>query len=235
MIKRALKAEFLCCFKNMLLLGCITLGGWLFGTVMSIIITLVDHETYIPLGGTCAMAAGLMSTLFVIAVLFSAGFDNAVRMGCTRRVYLTAQYIFSLFTVLCVTAFSSILILGEWLFCGASPILEIFQFMPWYIAALIPLILLIFGSFIGALFMRFGKAAFWIAYAVCFAPMFLGEPVGRIVESGDTSTAIGRVIVTIAGWLTAVPMWMWTAILCLLPVIFLVYAIISLMRQPINA
>lgn len=50
MVKRALKAEFLCCFKNMLLLGCITLGGWIFGTVMSIIITFVDHETYIPLG-----------------------------------------------------------------------------------------------------------------------------------------------------------------------------------------
>ena len=31
MVKRALKAEFLCCFKNMLLLGCITLGGWIFG------------------------------------------------------------------------------------------------------------------------------------------------------------------------------------------------------------
>ena len=44
MIKRALKAEFLCCFKNMLLLGCITLGGWIFGTVMSIIITFLDRE-----------------------------------------------------------------------------------------------------------------------------------------------------------------------------------------------
>lgn len=234
MIKRALKAEFLCCSKNMLLLGCTTLGGWIFGTVMSIIITFVDHETYIPIGGTCAMAAGLMSTLFVIAVLFSAGFDNAVRMGCTRRVYLAAQYIFSLFTVLCVVAFSGILILSEWIFCGASPILEIFQFVPWHIAALIPLILLIFGSFIGALFARFGKAAFWIAYAVCFAPMVLGEPVGRIVENGDTSTLIGRVIVTIAGWFAVVPIWVWTTLLCLLPVALLVFAVISLMRQPIN-
>ena len=234
MVKRALKAEFLCCFKNMLLLGCITLGGWIFGTVMSIIIPFVDHETYIPLGGICAMAAGLMSTLFVIAALFSAGFDNAVRMGCTRRAYLAAQYMVSLFTVLCVAALAGILMLGEWLVCSDSPIFGIFEFLPWYIAALIPLILLIFGSFIGALFARFGKAAFWIAYAVCFAPMILGDPIGRIVESGDTSTAIGRIIVTVAGWFAAVPMWVWTAVLCLLPVIFLIYAVVSLMRQPIN-
>lgn len=234
MFKRALKAEFLCCPKNMLLLGCVALGGWIFGVVLSVIITFTENEGYIPLGGIFAMVIGLMSTLFVIAVYFSAGFDNAVRMGCTRRVYLAAQYMFSLFTILCVTAFSGILMLGEWLVCGDSPIFGIFEFFPWYIATLIPLILLIFGSFIGALFARFGKAAFWIAYAVCFAPMILGDPIGRIVESGDTSTAIGRIIVTVAGWLAAVPMWVWTAVLCLLPVIFLIYAIVSLMRQPIN-
>ena len=103
---------------------------------MSIIITFVDHETYIPLGGICAMAAGLMSTLFVIAALFSAGFDNAVRMGCTRRAYLAAQYMFSLFTVLCVAALAGILMLGEWLVCSDSPVFGIFEFLPWHIAAL---------------------------------------------------------------------------------------------------
>lgn len=240
MFKRALKAEFLCCPKNMLLLGCVALGGWIFGVVLSVIITFTENEGYIPLGGIFAMVIGLMSTLFVVAVYFSAGFDNAVRMGCTRRVYLAVQYVFSFFTILCVMTFSGILMLAESMLGplfggGISSAFDLPQLIPWYVWAIIPFVMVIFGSFVGALFTRFGKAAFWIAYIVCFAPMVLGEPIGRIIENGDRSTFIGMVIVTIAEWLVGVPAGVWIALLCLLPFLFLAFAIIILMRKPINA
>ena len=244
MFKRALKAEILCCPKNMLLIFCVTLGGWLAGTALSLAIAFSGQEEMYPFLGTVfAFACGTLPVVFVIAVFFSAGFDTAVKMGCTRRVYLAAQYLFSLCTVLCSLAFAALLSLAEMLLdtvlfgdrWAAGVPFFLLGSVPWYVWAAIPAAVVLGGAFIGALFARFGNTAFWIAYVICFAPFFLSDPLEQVLASGDKSTWIGRIVLTAAEWLAMVPGWVWTALLCLLPVAVVVFTVVSLMRQPINA
>lgn len=62
--------------------------------------------------------------------------------------------------------------------------------VPWYVWAAIPAAVVLGGAFIGALFARFRKTAFWIAYVICFAP-FLSDPLEQVLASGDKARGSG--------------------------------------------
>lgn len=249
MYQRALKAEFLCCGKNLLLLLCITFGMGLLGVIISTIIALTENGFYPAVGVALALAGGIMACMFTIAGMFSSGFDTAIKMGCTRRTYFAAQYTFSLGLILFAALSAALFALLEYgcmrLFFPIQNTLaasidelngfQIIGFIPWYVWLILPFALLIMGSFTGALFLRFGKAAFWVIYFLCIAPALLGDPISEIIAAGNKSTFLGNIIVTIAEWFAAIPQWLWIAFLCLLPVALLVYTVISLMRQPIKA
>lgn len=232
--------------KAMLLCGGAVVGFWLFGVLLSLLIRFTEGDLfYIPLGGIMSAFGGVFALIFSLASSYSAGFELSVKMGATRRGYLIGESLFALFLAVSSMAVSLAMILleipvgmlvaEEWRTNGLALTFEVVSFVPWYIWAAIPFAVVIIGMFAGALFSRFGRTAFWIMYLVFFTPVWLGSPIAEIIESGDTSTPIGRIIVSAAQALAAVPIGVWIALGCLIPVVLAVFAVWSLMKQEIKA
>lgn len=246
MFRKVLRNELRDYPKAMLLCGGASVGFWAFGVLLSLLIRFTEGDLfYLPLGGIMALFGGMFALIFTLASAFSAGFELAVKMGVTRRGFLIGEALFALIAAVSVMVTAALLMLleipvgmlvaEEWLTDGFALTFEVAAFIPWYIWAALPFVVVILGMFAGAVFSRFGRTAFWVLYLVFFTPVWLGSPIADILESGDTSTPIAQFIISAAQVLSAVPGGVWIALGCLIPAALAAFAVWSLMKQEIKA
>lgn len=198
------------------------LVGLLVAVLMELIVQVVlqivlkndpSEATWVGMAGFGWMIGAGFTMFGMNVVTASTGFSMAVTMGCTRRGYfwpsLLVQLVGTFVLLLCAYPVSWV---SEWLrrmfvaqippdgesFIASNPTLLLFHEYFW-VVPLIAVGIVALGIVAGALFTRFGRVGFWIAWVI-FMFFSLGMPQVAEVQSGPLYVAREAVLKLTAGF-----------------------------------
>ena len=201
----------------------VQLGAWL---ITEAVVRLLLHEPVMA-GGGAAAGTGLFIVFVMAFGQCAVHFDMQISMGRTRRDAFLSLLVSQLLLGVCSVLFSGVLSgLSEGvgvLVDGARRGLNVGQIILGDYAAVCAAGLVCcvaFGVLAGTLVQRFGRAAFWVLYAVMIVPMLLAEHLMRLFAP-DTGAlgfvtralmplgaagpavllAAGALVFALAGWL----------------------------------
>lgn len=208
---------------------CFVLGFGLFGTVFFEIVMRVS-ESHAASPETFEMAflmslIAFMGVAFLFAMLHvQRNFETAVGMSRTRRSFFAGSLLCAFTTAVCgcaalyLTALTEQLRLKHW--WSAYPCES------GYFAAFTPTILAFFlfaftvlAQFIGVLFLRFGKAAFWVIWFLWMVGAFT---IPRAISDWESeqNTVLSHIVLTLKQIISSLPAFTWsligTGVLCLM-------------------
>lgn len=212
---------------------------FLMGFLIVVVINAFVNEDrdYAAIGGMMA----LMATLFGGLVRGSGGMNRyrmAVSMGQTRRAYMLADPIITMFNTLVGIGFAWLLDKFElWIYSVLYPgwelDLDVFVAMKWWYYPIFILGICFLDFCFGALQLRFGNMGFALVwFPLCFLPMIIGNSVHAVEEGGTSLLAqIGRGILFLIGLLSPA---MWAAVGILLVLGLLVLSVLCYRKAEVR-
>lgn len=188
MIKEA-KRQLYLGWKDYLLQILVTLGAALLLTaIAAIVVAATGDVDFMPRVGAAALCgvAGFYS-LFACVANIGVRFNSVIKMGAVRRNYLLVNLVISFGITFALI-----------MFANAWALIENLVFAPmgmevvwgWFIkplpAAGIALAVNVFGIWAGSMMMRFGKAGFWVMWAIWMVVFVGGSQVSSALSEERT-------------------------------------------------
>ncbi|MDL2325148.1 hypothetical protein LJC61_08420 [Ruminococcaceae bacterium OttesenSCG-928-A16] len=159
-----------------------------------------------PISSILFVAGSALYGLIFAMGAIGGQFNMAIKMGAVRWQYVLV------FALLNITQTFVLIMLGNaWQFVNKG-LLQIAGGQPMFTFTLSPLwaialaiLVTLFGLWIGALLMRYGKAAFWVLWAFwVFSGAGSGAIANAITEPGRTDI-FARIVKSIAAFVTVLP------------------------------
>ncbi len=217
---KSIKREFLLNLDSLGQMLAIEGAAWALGLAINVVVLFVDPRPLFIVGKITTGMAFVFLALLIPAYYFSVSYEQALRMGCTRRRFiggmLCTAFLQLLITLAAVCALGAAeegigrLFLKERYDAG-----KMHDWLPQALryagAALIVLAGVVFlGAFLGACVQRWGRKAFWSIYAfsmVCCA-------VGTAMPEGgqEDVSAVGRAMMAVGNALAFIPGGAWAAL-----------------------
>lgn len=225
-------------FKNFVLYAVFVLGFYLFGFAGSIVLSLDSGST-----GSLGSVMAAMMTFFVVFITaitnFCTGFEYAVKMGVTRKAYITGSLIVTYLQAVLIMLFLwglSILesLLLHLFFPDALQELSLAAFLSLPLCLILPLIVVPIAALMGALVEKWGKKAFWIIYILIFVPIIFSSQIGDIIATRDTASPLSRLVLAIYDAIIALPPAGFKALAAAAPLLCLVVAVLMLRKQSVR-
>lgn len=171
---KALKSELRLSGKSALFCGAFTLGMYIFGFILMVIILKIEaEETFFPMGSLMAVLGGLLGQVLYDGLSFSTGYSLAVVMGRRRLYQIAAHLIISLVRMVVVAAVVYLLmcldaLLARSIYAGREIELDLRLYVSPAIVAAYTVVPVVFALLVAAVKVRFGMRGWSVMYCIVF-------------------------------------------------------------------
>lgn len=243
---KSIKREFLLNVDSLWQFLAIIGGAWGIGLIIDAAIFYFSKDDEVFIVGLIASAMALVCLgILFPAFFFSSSFEQAVKLGCTRRAFLMGMAVTELVHTLCGTVLVIILaFLESWIGRLTLPdrysigkLEEMLAEIDGSTLAVLGIALgamlelACAGIFLGACMQRWGQKAFWGIYIVGMVICFFGSSVNMI----DTDTLLGRIWRALSQAASFVPGFLWTALAILVLPAFAAVGVCMLLHASVRS
>lgn len=190
-------------------------GAALLADVIVMIVLAFNPGAEVPALGPVILSSVAMLVVWILVLgAFATQFNLAIKMGAVRRNFVLARLVMNF-----ILAFGMMLLaypwrfLSRWLIGGLAggTIIFDFVFSPG-LAAVLSLAIVCSGMWLGAMFFRYGKVAFWVVWAITVLPgIFINQITDAATDPARTDLA-ARAVKAAVAWAVRFPAVMFAAI-----------------------
>lgn len=173
--------------------------------------------TFTHLGAYTMIGVTCMFTLVLCINRTGVQFNLALKMGAVRRLYFAANFLLMWASCFVLLMLCNLMALAETAVFG---LIGVTLSPNWLLSPLLgaglAVVVVVLGSWGGALIMRYGKGGFWVMWALWMLPTIGGSQISAALRATRTDP-FARVVQAIAAFLAKFPaLGLWAVALVLL-------------------